>query len=289
MPPIGALGFSPDGTQLWTATHGSIEIRSWPELSLLHAVPWTRPVVRVHHDGLPAENRQALAFHPAGRIAALAYRSSVFLLDREGRPLPRLDRVLRGGVYGITFEEDGRVVAANTSGVFALGPEGEPQPLGVPPNGPLPTWVWRAAVAPWAKTVVYCVNDQASLFYSWETGEVRTQDEWGGIGDADESSWLAVDLAPGGRAMACGTKNGETWIVGLGPRLEPTSLHDVHKANVRRPDKLKLPMRTTAHAIHPTEDALVFAEISGFVFHAKLSTGEIVRELPRAGAGYAWE
>lgn len=293
MPPIGAMAFTPDGSRLWTVSHAAIEIRSWPGLSLVASVPPSLPIPPRVHDGMPADFRQSLAFHPAGRIAALAVRSGVWLLGSDGRPLGQPAIPLTCEALGVAFDENGRVLIATSTGMLAAGPDGKAAPFGGRPVPALTEWIWRAAIFPAARMTLYCVNDGHAEMLSWDTGIVLPETIFDRrvFGDPDDdgdpSSWLAADIAPGERAFVCGRKSGLTWVVHMRGAAFERAI-EIEKAHVRREANLKLPMRTTAHAIHPTEDALVYAEISGFVGHARLSTGAHVRELPRAGIGYAW-
>lgn len=277
--PVGAMAFTPDGTALWIASHGSVEVLSWPDLDLIASVPAATAIRGAH----------SIAFHPAGRLAALGVGKTITLRSEDAQPLRRPPVQVDDGLLGIAFDENGRLLIAGGRAVFAAGPDGKPAVLGVPPSTPMPSWIWRAAILPASHRALYCVNDGRALLYNWDDGRVLGDDEFGrGFFEDDHSSWLAGDVAPGERALVCGRKSGRTWVVELRDGL-PQRTVMVGKADVRRPGGWKRPTRTTAHAVHPTEDALVFAEISGYAGHARLSTGELVRELPRHSGGYAWE
>lgn len=280
------MAFTPDGDALWIVSRGSLEIRAWPSLGLIASAPFstTKPV------GL-----QCLAFHPAGRVAALGHSGSVRFLGMDGTPLerPAISTVeksqLDAAVLALAFDEQGRLLVARGSGVRAVLPDGSQAGVGEPPAEWLPSWIWRAAILPASKQVAYCINDRSAAIFGWSDGRVPRDDEWApGLFEDDHTSWLGADVAPGERALVCGRKSGRTWVVHLRAGV-PVRTVLVEKALSRRTDLSKKPSRTTAHAIHPTDDALVYAEISGLVGHAKLSTGELVRELPSHSGGYAWE
>ena len=274
------MAFTPDGGALWTVARGSIEIRSWPDLELIAAIP----------SAVSTRGLQSLAFHPAGRMAALASGGGVRFLAMDARPLERPVHEFRleEPPMAIAFGEDGRLLVAGTSGLSAMSPDGAREPIGTPPAS-LPSWIWKAAILPASGRIVYCANDHPALVYRWTDGGMQRDDEWApGLFEDDHTSWLGADVAPGERALVCGRKSGRTWAVHLRAGL-PVKTVMLEKAQVARSTVFKRPTRTTAHAIHPTEDAVVFAEISGSVGHSRLSTGERVRELPSHSGGYAWE
>src|SRR5688500_13538908 len=174
--PIGAMAFSPDGGSLWVVNRGSILLFTWPELDL-----------RVHvTTSDAAAGHRSLAFHPAGRMAALAFGGRAVFLGMDAEPLreplafdteARMVPVAHSDPHGIAFDGDGRLLLASRNGVVAQGADGSITPVGVPPNGPLVADIWRAVVLPKAQQVLYCVNDRPCHVYSWRDGSVRTETE----------------------------------------------------------------------------------------------------------------
>lgn len=275
------MAFTPDGGALWTVARGSIEIRSWPDLELIAAVPSAQSPKGLH----------SLCFHPAGRMAALATPDGVRLLAMDGQPLDGRGELFALGEQpmAIAFDEHGRLLAVGMStGLTAYAPDGKIERIGVRPAS-LPPWNWKAAILPASQRIVYCANDHPAAIYRWTDGVQQRDDEWApGLFDEDHTSWLAADVAPGERALVCGRKSGRTWAVHLRAG-EPVKTVAIEKAQATRGTFQKRPTRTTAHAIHPTEDAVIYAEISGNTGHARISTGELVRELGRHSGGYAWD